>query len=176
MTTAQPYDVLTQGAGALNVEGAHSPGAGAQSRRAGRQLVADRRRHAVDDDRRRDPALGQNIIWGDNIVSGDAVYYNRAAWANNIVWGDNIVWGGAVRATASSARTSSGPTTSCGAAAPTGPRTSSGATTSCGAAACSRAITPRRRQHRLGRQALAQAAERTSNQGLVYSKGSAYSI
>jgi subtilisin family serine protease len=91
-----PYDVLTQGVGALNTRG------------------------ALDLAQALDPALpvdtswltgsvplsttidgetigwGQNIVWGDNLLWGAALFTHLRAWSDNIVWGDNgdnIVWG-----------------------------------------------------------------------------------
>jgi serine protease AprX len=94
--TGAAYDVLTQGAGALNTMGAITlagslfSGVGVgenwvyytfypQSYIDGQWL-----------------AWGGHIIWGDKLLWSDAIYTNHAAYGANIVWGDsgdNIVWG-----------------------------------------------------------------------------------
>jgi serine protease AprX len=82
-----PYDVLTQGAGELNLQGATTLAKSIDPRKAlgANWLVKSVTESTVVD--------GQTITWGQNIVWGDAIYTNKTSWANNIVWGDNIVWG-----------------------------------------------------------------------------------
>ena len=36
---------------------------------------------------------GQHIVWGDHVVWGDHIYFNEPAWALHLVWGDHVVWG-----------------------------------------------------------------------------------
>ena len=88
------YDTLTQGAGALNGEGAV------------RLATAIDTRAAVDT-WWLDPTVGPSsstigdgtylwssrILWGDRVVWGDQLFVNDPAWAPTAVWGDRIVWG-----------------------------------------------------------------------------------
>jgi hypothetical protein len=105
--TGQPYDVLTQGVGALNVEGALRLATAVNPKAPVGTwwLTAGVTPSTTTDGE----TLGwsQLVIWGSDIASGDGIYYNREAWAHNIVWGglrahwaenlvhgSNIVWGG----------------------------------------------------------------------------------
>ena len=92
-------DVLTQGAGALNVPGALMlADAINPSVRAGRNWIRHRITAANVD------GYGQSIFWGQRIVYGDRFVRPRYAqlhlsrWDDDIVWSydaiaDNIVWG-----------------------------------------------------------------------------------
>ena len=93
--TGQVYDVLTQGAGALNAIGAAQL-AGALDPRVGvghYWVTGDMPNTTTIDGQV--ISWGDSIVWGDNIVWGDALDTRLAAWSDNIVWGDddNIVWG-----------------------------------------------------------------------------------
>jgi hypothetical protein len=91
-----PYDVLTQGVGALNVLGAIdlaralNPASPPNSYWvAGAIPLAS----TIDG---QTIGWSQNIVWGDNLIWGNALYTRLKAWSDNIVWGDsgdNIVWG-----------------------------------------------------------------------------------
>jgi subtilisin family serine protease len=88
------YDVLTQGAGALNGEGAVRLAAAIDTR-------------APVDTWWLSPTVGPSystigastyfwssrIVWGDRVIWGDALFQNDAAWAQRIVWGDRVIWG-----------------------------------------------------------------------------------
>jgi serine protease AprX len=86
------YDVLTQGAGAVNALGAIAlSNAIDTSARAGSLWLRNSVPTAT--------LLGgqmftwsQNIVWGDNVVWGDLLYRSLSTWSLNVVWGDNIVW------------------------------------------------------------------------------------
>ncbi len=94
-------DVLTQGAGALNVPGALTlAGAINPDVRLGKNWIRHRITAANLD------AYGQRILWGQRIVYGDRFVRARYAqlhlfrWDDDIVWSydaiaDNIVWGNA---------------------------------------------------------------------------------
>ncbi len=93
-----PYDVLTQGAGALNGGGLIALGASLAPRTlwnpAG--LVTGVDPWTVVDGEAL--AWGQNIVWSDSLLGIDAFDAHRAAalrataWWTRVVWGDNIVW------------------------------------------------------------------------------------
>jgi serine protease AprX len=91
------YDVMTQGAGQVNLAGAV---------RFARLIIADRPYDAlwVKANRkpiRTDHLFGEKVFWGQAITWGqrlgptNAVFMRLAMWDDNIVWGfdDNIVWG-----------------------------------------------------------------------------------
>ena len=92
-------DVLTQGAGALNVGGALTlAGAINPNARLGRNWIT----HPITAANR--DASGQVIAWGQRIIYGDRFMQPRYAqirlfrWSDDIVWAydaieDNIVWG-----------------------------------------------------------------------------------
>lgn len=92
-------DVLTQGAGALNIGGALTlAGAINPNVRLGRNWIT-RPITAANRD-----ANGQRIVWGQRIIYGDRFMQPRYAqvrlfrWSDDIVWAydaieDNIVWG-----------------------------------------------------------------------------------
>ena len=94
-------DVLTQGAGALNISGALTlAGAINPDVRRGQNWIRHRIIAANVD------AYGQRIVWGQRIVYGDRFVRARYAqvhlfrWDDDIVWSydaiaDNIVWGSA---------------------------------------------------------------------------------
>ena len=94
-------DVLTQGAGALNVPGALTLADAINPNvRRGKNWIRHRITAANVD------AYGQRILWGQRIVYGDRFVRPRYAqvhlfrWDDDIVWSydaiaDNIVWGGA---------------------------------------------------------------------------------
>jgi serine protease AprX len=95
------YDVLTQGAGGINPEGAiRLAGALDPARPVGTPWLVK----GIDASTTIDGVThywGMSVIWGDSIFWGDLLYTNIQAWARNIVWGDaarnNIVWGDAAR-------------------------------------------------------------------------------
>ncbi|HEY6509921.1 MAG TPA: S8 family serine peptidase [Vicinamibacterales bacterium] len=93
-----PYDVLTQGAGALNGGGLVALGASLAPRT---QWTPARLVDGVDPWTVVDGealAWGQNIVWSDSLLGIDALDAHRAAqvggtmWWTRVVWGDNIVW------------------------------------------------------------------------------------
>jgi serine protease AprX len=92
------YDLMTQGAGALNGGGLLALGASIDPRRptGTSWLVAGVNEFTTIDGQVLPWA--RNIVWGDNLVWGDAVYTHYAMW-DNIVWGDsdNIVWSDSLR-------------------------------------------------------------------------------
>lgn len=89
-----PYDTLTQGAGAINGEGAVLLAAAIDTRAPADSWWAS-------------PTVGPSystigtttyvwasrIVWGDRVIWGDALFLNDAAWAQRIVWGDRVIWG-----------------------------------------------------------------------------------
>lgn len=93
-----PYDVLTQGAGALNGGGLVALGASLAHRtpssRAG--LLGRVDPWTVVDGEAL--AWGQNIVWSDSLLGINALDARRlaaigaTAWWTRVVWGDNIVW------------------------------------------------------------------------------------
>jgi serine protease AprX len=91
------YDLLTQGAGALNGGGLLALGAAIDPRRpvGSSWLVAGVNEFTLIDGQV--IPWARNIVWGDNLVWGDAVYTHHAMWSDNIVWGDNIVWSDSLR-------------------------------------------------------------------------------
>jgi hypothetical protein len=88
------YDTLTQGAGAINGEGAVRLAAAIDTRAPADSWWAS-------------PTVGPSystigtttyvwasrIVWGDRVIWGDALFLNDAAWAQRIVWGDRVIWG-----------------------------------------------------------------------------------
>jgi serine protease AprX len=93
------YDLLTQGAGALNGGGLLALAASIDPRRptGTSWLVAGVNEFTMIDGQVLPWA--RNIVWGDNLVWGDALYTHYAMWNDNIVWGDsdNIVWSDSLR-------------------------------------------------------------------------------
>jgi serine protease AprX len=91
--TGTPYDVLTQGAGALNPIGALSLAEAINPTvpAGGWWLMTSVPTSTTIDGQ--NIVWGNMIVWGNNIVWGNALYENSGAWANNIVWGNMIVWG-----------------------------------------------------------------------------------
>jgi serine protease AprX len=88
------YDVLTQGAGEINAQGAIALASAIDtSAQAGDWWL----RNSVPSQTVIAGAplsWAQNIIWGDNVVWGDLLFRNSTAWSTAIIWGsDNIVWG-----------------------------------------------------------------------------------
>jgi serine protease AprX len=94
--TGVVYDALTQGAGAINAEGAIRLAQLANpSVAAGAKWITT----TVDPHTTiggESCAWSQNIVWSDSIITGDSLLYNLSAWADglNIVWSDRTVWGG----------------------------------------------------------------------------------
>jgi Subtilase family len=93
-----PYDVLTQGAGALNGGGLVALGASLAPRTL---LTTARLTQRVDPWTVVDGetlAWGQNIVWSDSLLGIDIFDAHRVAalgataWWTRVVWGDNIVW------------------------------------------------------------------------------------
>jgi serine protease AprX len=97
MTAAnnQRYDVLTQGAGAVNAIGAAMLAGAVDPRVAvgGYWLTGSVPNTSTVDGQV--ISFGDNIVWGDNVLWGDSLNTHLTAWNDNIVWGDddNIVWG-----------------------------------------------------------------------------------
>jgi serine protease AprX len=93
--SGQRYDVLTQGAGALNTVGAATL-AGALDPRVttGSNWVAGTIPMVSTIDGQV-ISWNDNIVWGTHLLWGDALETHLTAWNDNIVWGtdDNIVWG-----------------------------------------------------------------------------------
>ena len=94
-------DALTQGAGALNIQGAVTlarmvnPAAPQGSYWLTTALPTSNL-----DQYGQDVAWGRRLIWGDRFMPAAAISVHMARWDDNIVWGfdalvDNIVWGNA---------------------------------------------------------------------------------
>ena len=88
-----PYDVLTQGAGEINAQGAIALSSAIDtSARTGdwwlRNSVPTQTIIAAT-------ALvwAKNVVWGNNVVWGDLLFHNSSAWSTTILWGDQIIWG-----------------------------------------------------------------------------------
>ena len=86
------YDVLTQGVGGINANGAIALGSAIDSsaRRGDWWL-----RNSVPKQTTiggRAYTWAQNIVWGDCIVWGDLLFHNLQAWSMPFVWGENVVW------------------------------------------------------------------------------------
>jgi serine protease AprX len=95
------YDVLTQGTGELNAQGAIALASAIDtSARYGDFWL----RNSVPTQTIFAGVAwpwAMNVVWGNNVVWGDVVLRNAQAWATGIVWGsDNVVWGDAATATA----------------------------------------------------------------------------
>jgi serine protease AprX len=87
------YDVLTQGAGEINAQGAIALGSAIDtSSRPGDWWL----RNSVPTQ----SVIGgtmyswaQNIIWGNNVVWGDVLFRSGAAWSASVIWGDaHVAW------------------------------------------------------------------------------------
>jgi hypothetical protein len=96
----QSLDVMTQGAGQLNVAGAVRlaklivP----QAELGQRWVKGNRKTVGVDFLFGESAFWGRAIVWGKQIYSTNAVFVHAELWDDNIVWGmlfedDNIVWG-----------------------------------------------------------------------------------
>jgi serine protease AprX len=84
------YDRMTQGAGALNAEGALQLARAIDTAHSRYSLM-----YGVAPVSYIDGSLpwSQFIIWGNNIVWGDSVLRYSASWNQNVIWGDNVTWG-----------------------------------------------------------------------------------
>ena len=87
------YDVLTQGAGEINAQGAIALGSAIDtSARFGDWWL----RNSVPVQTvigGTSYAWAQSIIWGDNVVWGDVLFRSGAAWVSATVWGDaHVAW------------------------------------------------------------------------------------
>jgi len=85
------YDVLTQGAGALNTAGAITLAQSLDPRvpLGYNWLVGGVTESSVNDGQT--IAWSNRIVWGDQIILGDAVYSNRSSWARGQVWGESTM-------------------------------------------------------------------------------------
>jgi serine protease AprX len=94
--TGAPYDVLTQGVGAINARGAV-----AIARRI--DMAASIGSYWMSSEPTPTLTLGtqvyswtQRLIWGSHLVWGNSLYYHELAWEPQSVWGqggDHLVWG-----------------------------------------------------------------------------------
>jgi len=98
-TSGARYDVLTQGTGEINGEGAVRLAASVDPRvGVGSAWTAGTESYSIFGGEPVDWA--QNILWGNYLVGGDVALIRSLAWDENIVWGtaierdgENIVWG-----------------------------------------------------------------------------------
>lgn len=90
------YDLLTQGAGALNGAGAVALAGSidATAPRGSSWLAGTVSPYTTIDGE--SLAWGQRIVWGDRVIWGNYVYTNDPAWALRVIWGDTVVWGNRV--------------------------------------------------------------------------------
>ena len=81
-------DILTQGAGSLNMGGALTLArrVNPQAGKGGWWLTSSVQPATVIDGQWL--PWSQHIVWNNHIVWGDTIGYNQPAWANHIVWGD----------------------------------------------------------------------------------------
>ena len=86
------YDLLTQGAGALNVAGAVRLAEAIDVRVPINWTWVTEWPQPSDLIGGQVIPWAQRILWGDRLVWGDTVYVNEWAWALRIVWGDRLVW------------------------------------------------------------------------------------
>ncbi len=87
------YDTLTQGAGAINADGAVAlaaaidPTAGSGEWWAGPVSETSTIAGSV-------LTWGQRFIWGDRFIWGSSIYYaDSTVWGPDTVWGDRFIWG-----------------------------------------------------------------------------------
>ena len=87
-------DVLSQGAGSINADGAIKLAGAIDTREpvsspwlASGVTPSTRLSNGEVLD------WAQHVVWGDHLVWGDYVYFNQPAWALHVVWGDHLVWG-----------------------------------------------------------------------------------
>jgi serine protease AprX len=86
-------DVLEQGAGGLNADGAVAL---ARAIDPAAPLGSSWLETALPSMSIFDGVLfpwAQHIVWGDHLVWGDAILFNLPSWDEHIVWGDHILWG-----------------------------------------------------------------------------------
>jgi serine protease AprX len=90
------YDLLTQGAGALNAGGAVALAAAIDPNQpvGSSWLVSGVNTWTTIGSETF--AWGQRVVWGDRVIWGNQVYNNDPAWALRVVWGDRVVWGNRV--------------------------------------------------------------------------------
>lgn len=91
--TLSDTDVLTQGAGALNGDGAV-----ALASRIDSTAPLDHwwlTQGVTENSVISGESLqwSQRFIWGDRLVWGNEIYWNREAWDQRTIWGDRLVWG-----------------------------------------------------------------------------------
>jgi serine protease AprX len=92
------FDVMTQGAGQINVAGAVrlAKMIYADATPGKRWLRSGRKPIGADLLSGENVFWGRAIVWGKNIVATNQLYVRATMWDDNIVWGmdlDNIVWG-----------------------------------------------------------------------------------
>jgi hypothetical protein len=84
---------LTQGAGAINANGAIALASSIDpSKSTGSWwLTSGVNEYSYIDSVRYD--WSKDVVWGSKVLTGDMVYYRESAWSVNTTWGNNIVWG-----------------------------------------------------------------------------------
>ena len=87
-------DVLTQGAGSLNGDGAVALAARLDSTTAVGQWWLTQGVSETSTIDGTTHTWSQRLVWGDRLIWGNQeVYTNEEAWGLRIVWGDRLVWG-----------------------------------------------------------------------------------
>jgi serine protease AprX len=88
------YDVLTQGAGGINADGALALASAIDPAAADGEwwlTVPATETSSIDSE----PLVwGQRFIWGDRFIWGSTIYYaDSTVWSPATVWGDRFIWG-----------------------------------------------------------------------------------
>src|SRR4051812_7003117 len=86
------YDVLRQGAGALNGKGAIQLARAVDTTaRPGSPWLnpAPAPYSVIGNDY---VTWKQTVIWGDAVIWGDTLPDNQLAWGSTVIWGENITW------------------------------------------------------------------------------------
>ena len=95
--TSQPYDVLTQGAGEVNVKGAMDLAKVIDSTALLGMFWATYQPNPYSYVGGNYVAWSQQIVWGSHIVWGNSLFYHELAWETSSPWGvldsTHIVWG-----------------------------------------------------------------------------------
>jgi serine protease AprX len=95
--TAQPYDLLTQGAGEVNVKGATDLARIIDSSSLLGMFWASSQPSPYSSVGGVYTAWSQQIVWGSHIVWGNSLFYHELAWETSSPWGvldsTHIVWG-----------------------------------------------------------------------------------
>jgi serine protease AprX len=86
-------DVLTQGAGALNVMGALTLAVSLDPAAAEGAWWLQEGVTPITTIAGTDLAWAQRVIWGNEILGADEIYSNWPAWAQRVVWGNRVIWG-----------------------------------------------------------------------------------